>query len=152
MTNSQRLSLVRNALRQWISQHQPDAIDLQQPASEAMLIRDGFFCGRRFRLGDYQAVWFIEEDELKIRDQHGTALVLLNAAQIDDLARAWDVRLIADAANQDSLQSQDHAASRYSAAAQDDAAAQDEVQTLSIKTHLESLENAANDTQHRRAA
>jgi len=156
MTNSQRLSLVRNALRQWISQHQPDAIDWQQPASEALLIRDGFFCGRRFRLANHQAVWFIEEDELKIRDAQGSVLVLLNAAQIDALARAWDARSI-DAAAEHEPQAADEVAS-HDVAAHDSAAAaavQDEVQTLSIRSHLESLENLENapaETQHRRAA
>ena len=32
---------------------------------ETMLIRNGNYCGHRYRLGDFQAIWFIEEDELK---------------------------------------------------------------------------------------
>jgi hypothetical protein len=119
MTNSQRLSSVRNALRQWISERQPDAVDLHDPASEAMLIRDGFFCGRRFRFTNYHAVWFLEEDELKIRDAQGSVLVLLGASEIDQLSQAWEL----------------------SPAAQSPAC--EAVQTLSIAAHLESKSTEA---------
>jgi len=114
MTNSQRLSSVRSALRQWISERQPDAADLHEAASEAMLIRDGFFCGRRFRFTNYQAVWFLEEDELKIRDAQGSVLAMLVASEIDQLSQAWELSLAAQSP------------------------AIDEVQTLSIAAHLES--------------
>ena len=90
MTNSQRLSSVRSALRMWIANRHPDRSDDTEPASEAMLIRDGFFCGRRFRFQNYHAVWFLEEDELKIRDLDGNAVVLLCSDEIDRLARSWD--------------------------------------------------------------
>jgi len=90
MTNSQRLSSVRGALRMWIAERHPDRTDDTEPASEAMLIRDGFFCGRRFRFQNYHAVWFLEEDELKIRDLDGNAVALLGTVEIDRLARSWD--------------------------------------------------------------
>ncbi len=32
---------------------------------ESLLIRAGTYCGHRFRKGDYQAVWFVEEDQVK---------------------------------------------------------------------------------------
>ncbi|MHB8972804.1 MAG: hypothetical protein ACYC3X_19895 [Pirellulaceae bacterium] len=38
---------------------------------EAMLIRDGFFCGRRFEADGLQAVWFTEENEIKFFDRTG---------------------------------------------------------------------------------
>ena len=38
---------------------------------ETILIRDGFYCGRRFRVDGHQAVWFCEENELKIYDADG---------------------------------------------------------------------------------
>jgi len=89
MTNSQRLASVRSALRKWISDRQDDDSDVNEPASEAMLIRDGFFCGRRFRFKNFHAVWFLEEDELKIRDHAGTVLAILTGAEIDQLSHAW---------------------------------------------------------------
>jgi hypothetical protein len=32
---------------------------------ETVLIRQGNYCGHRFEMGEHQAVWFIEEDEVK---------------------------------------------------------------------------------------
>ena len=39
--------------------------------SEAMLIRDGFFCGRRFVSQGLEAVWFIEEQTIKFYGPNG---------------------------------------------------------------------------------
>lgn len=41
---------------------------------ESLLIRDGFFCGRRFEMDGLCAVWFVEEDELKVYDRDGALL------------------------------------------------------------------------------
>jgi len=120
MTNSQRLSSVRNALRMWIAEHHSDRSDDTAPASEAMLIRDGFFCGRRFRFQNYQAVWFLEEDELKIRDLDGNAVVLLVTDEIDRLARAWDERPTpSDTAEVRTLSIASHLAAQQMAAQQE---------------------------------
>lgn len=35
---------------------------------ETVMIRDGQYCGHRFSRGDYSAVWFFEENEVKIYD------------------------------------------------------------------------------------
>jgi hypothetical protein len=40
--------------------------------SESILLRDGLYCGRRFQTGDVHAVWFVEEDELKIYAEDGS--------------------------------------------------------------------------------
>ncbi|HBJ35811.1 MAG TPA: hypothetical protein DDZ51_13905 [Planctomycetaceae bacterium] len=125
MTNSQRLSSVRSALRQWISERQPDATDLHEAASEAMLIRDGFFCGRRFRFENYQAVWFLEEDEVKIRDTDGNVLAMLRSNEIDQLAQVWETTPVTQPSSDE------------------------EVRTLSIAAHLE---NKASESERRRAA
>lgn len=37
---------------------------------ETILVRDGFYCGRCFTCGDYKAVWFMEEQLLKISCRH----------------------------------------------------------------------------------
>ena len=42
--------------------------------SESLLIRDGYFCGRRFEMDGLCAVWFVEEDELKVYDRDGALL------------------------------------------------------------------------------
>jgi hypothetical protein len=90
MTNSQRLSTVRAALRKWITDRHPAQDDSGKPTSEAMLIRDGYFCGRRFRFQLYHAVWFIEEDEVKIVSTADAVICRLNSRQIDSLAQAWN--------------------------------------------------------------
>lgn len=80
MTNSQRLAAVRRCLDRWLEeQHAGGDIEI----GDAVLIRDGFYVGRRFQLGKFQAVWFMEEDEVKIHDATGALLARLDTAAID---------------------------------------------------------------------
>lgn len=84
MTNSQRLAVIRNALTVWLREHDSTANHLFR---ECMLIRDGFFCGRRFAHDSIDAVWFVEEDELKIRNAAtGSLIETLQSGAIDELA------------------------------------------------------------------
>lgn len=71
MTNSQRLEAIRQHLEAWFAT-QTDG----QPweASESILIRDGFYCGRCFQLRGFRAVWFFEEDQIKIYRSSGELL------------------------------------------------------------------------------
>jgi hypothetical protein len=39
---------------------------------ETILIRDGGYCGRRFENDQAAAVWFVEEDQLKVYRADGT--------------------------------------------------------------------------------
>ncbi len=41
---------------------------------EAILIRNGLFCGRKFKCEGYEVVWFIEEDEIKFFSPCGDLL------------------------------------------------------------------------------
>lgn len=68
MTNSQRLSAVRQQLQTWFT-----AQSSTQPweIRESILIREGFYCGRRFDFAGYRAVWFVEEDQVKIYGPDG---------------------------------------------------------------------------------
>ncbi len=79
LTNS-----VRNNVRQTVEKYggDPDSI------CESILIRDGFFCGRRFHADTLQVVWFVEEDELKIYDLDGSLQEVRSASIIDD-AQQW---------------------------------------------------------------
>ena len=85
MTNSQRLAEVRRCIDRWLEEQ---GCDSDVEIRESMLIRNGFYVGRRFKLTDYQAVWFIEEDEVKIHDATGLVLVRLDSAAIDMTSRA----------------------------------------------------------------
>jgi hypothetical protein len=55
---------------------QPDPI-----ISEHVLIRDDFYCGRRFHSEGLNATWFIEEDEIKISGRDGSVIEVLCASQ-----------------------------------------------------------------------
>lgn len=94
MTNSQRLAKVRSRLLRWISNHSHPASsapanDLESEAvilRETILIRNEFYCGRRFFTPNHHAIWFIEEDELKIYHENGELLCVLNGQAIDEVA------------------------------------------------------------------
>jgi hypothetical protein len=100
MTNSQRLAKVRESLINWLENQEPShAIeaptvghdsppDSSAPAieRESILVRDEFFCGRRFYTADHHAVWFIEEDQLKIYHNSGELLCSLVGEEIDHQA------------------------------------------------------------------
>lgn len=100
MTNSQRLATVRRCLANWIGRH--TAAEAPEHASrratrptvfqESILIRDGYYCGRRFDAGLCEAVWFLEEDEVKISDPLGQVLGVLRGGEIDALAEPEPVR------------------------------------------------------------
>jgi len=47
--------------------------------SENILIRDEMYCGRRFQCGELQAVWFVEEDEVKIYGDEGAVVRVMSA-------------------------------------------------------------------------
>jgi hypothetical protein len=80
MTNSQRLAAVRRCLDRWLEQQHCDAdIDIR----DAVLIRGGYYIGRRFELGQFHAVWFMEEDQVKVHDAAGNVLARFDAAAID---------------------------------------------------------------------
>ena len=48
--------------------------DLDTVPRETLLIRDGAYCGHRYQVGSHQAVWFIEEDEVKFYGPEGGVL------------------------------------------------------------------------------
>jgi hypothetical protein len=39
---------------------------------ESILVRDGYYCGRRFDCDGMQAVWFVEENEIKFYGRDGS--------------------------------------------------------------------------------
>ena len=44
---------------------------------ETLLIHDGNYCGHRMQKADYAAVWFIEEDQVKVFGPTGALLEAL---------------------------------------------------------------------------
>lgn len=102
MTNSQRLATVRARLLRWLAaehighaeqsvgtgQHESAGPNSQPAAilSESILIRNEFYCGRQFHTESHRAVWFIEEDELKIYRTRGELVCVLSSEEIDAVA------------------------------------------------------------------
>lgn len=101
MTNSQRLTKVREYFTRWMEltpvvdgpavdgEGQDDASENGQTStilSESILIRDGFYCGRRFQASSYHAVWFMEEDQLKIHSKSGEVAAVFTGEEIGDLS------------------------------------------------------------------
>jgi hypothetical protein len=80
MTNSQRLAAVRRCLDRWLDAQNPDSeIEIR----DSVLIRNGFYVGRRFLLGTFSAVWFMEEDEVKVHDASGSMIARFGSQDID---------------------------------------------------------------------
>lgn len=75
MDKAQLLGEIRSLVRQTLARH---GASLERPFGEAMLIHNGYFCGRRFESGGFQAIWFLEENEIKFYDPSGALLQVLN--------------------------------------------------------------------------
>ncbi len=56
--------------------------------TESILIREGLYCGRRFRCDGFEAVWFIEENEVKVYDSSGALAVVLSEPGCGNQRRA----------------------------------------------------------------
>ena len=76
---------IRHQIRDHFQQH---GVAENAELCESLLIRDGFFCGRRFEMDGLSAIWFVEEDELKVYDRDGTVIVADGIEQIQRRAAA----------------------------------------------------------------
>lgn len=83
MTNSQRLQLVRERISQWLA---ANGLPTTDNIAESILIRDGFYCGRRFKIEQCTAVWFTEDDQIKIydADNHLLASFFASDEQVEE--------------------------------------------------------------------
>ncbi len=61
-----------------------DVADLR----ETILIRDGGYCGRRFQTDEAAAIWFVEENQLKVYRADGTVACVIQPAARPLAARA----------------------------------------------------------------
>lgn len=84
MTNSQRLQIVRQRVAEWLTSH---GYAVPEEISESILIRDGFYCGRRFKLDECTAVWFTEDDQIKIYDSESKLLTSFMASEAETTVR-----------------------------------------------------------------
>ena len=84
MANSKRLSTVRAAIEGYLAS-QADQAGCEI-VTESILIRDEHYCGRRFTTSTHQAVWFIEEDQVKIYAADRSLCCVMSADEIDSAA------------------------------------------------------------------
>ncbi len=74
MDRAALLEQIRSLIRETFHRYGAAA---DSPVHEAMLIRNGFFCGRRFMSDGFHAVWFVEENEIKFYGRDGGILEVL---------------------------------------------------------------------------
>jgi hypothetical protein len=49
---------------------------------ESVLIKNGYYCGHRFESEEFQAVWFLEEDQIKFFGRDGSLVHVLCPASV----------------------------------------------------------------------
>ncbi len=68
MTQLKRTERTRQIIHDSLQHH---GADQGIVARETLLIKAGNYCGHRIKQGDFHAVWFVEEDEVKIYGSEG---------------------------------------------------------------------------------
>jgi hypothetical protein len=69
---------IRHLVQQRFAELSPSAGPIE---AERLLIRNGQYCGHRYLSSGLAAVWFLEEDEIKIYDERGHVLDVCNPSQ-----------------------------------------------------------------------
>lgn len=72
MRHSELLNQIRGRVSQALAAMGVATTDM----SETILIRDGHYCGRRFQAEQGHAVWFLEENQIKVYLTDGQVIVL----------------------------------------------------------------------------
>lgn len=89
MTPSQQLARARTCVQICFADQQTQENQTSEGQDiefrESIFICEGFYRGRRFRTPTVTAVWFAEEDELKIHSVTGVLLACLNAEDMAEL-------------------------------------------------------------------
>jgi hypothetical protein len=66
--SDQSIETIREFIQELFQQAGAEA---GSPTHEALLIRNGYYCGRKFERDGLQAIWFIEEHQIKLYGQQG---------------------------------------------------------------------------------
>jgi len=78
MQHAEALDAVRKAVRTHFIQQGADA---SFQLNEHILLRNDVYCGRRFFSGGLQAIWFVEEDQLKLHSRDGSVAEVLSSVE-----------------------------------------------------------------------
>jgi hypothetical protein len=62
------------SIRSEVRQRLTELGAIGESVAETCLLQDSAYCGRRFSLGGFQAVWFLEENQLKYFGPSGELL------------------------------------------------------------------------------
>jgi hypothetical protein len=77
MPHAQTIAAVRRLVADALARVAGDGED---SIRESILIREGLYCGRRFETAAGYAVWFVEENQVKIFERAGR---VVNVLQLD---------------------------------------------------------------------
>ncbi|WP_149496821.1 hypothetical protein [Roseiconus lacunae] len=159
MTNSQRLATVRAHLCQWIQSTYAIGIDTEDSASgigilsESILIREGYYVGRNFKIGtgdgEIRATWFMEPDEIKVRRLDGEIIVVFSSDEIlgeqaTPIEATTQVGAADDVSEEESRDEFDVAAQEESA---DDVAKDDAEREIAVTADVEQAELAVTEVE-----
>jgi len=56
------------------------------------MINDGFYCGRKFAFGPYTAIWFVEENQIKVFNPDGTVAHSASSEELTPSENAAEIR------------------------------------------------------------
>ena len=85
MRDASQTERVRRFISQALTQlGETDADEIR----ETILIRDGYYCGRRFEAQAGAAIWFVEENQVKVFRADGTVALVLEADALHEERRA----------------------------------------------------------------
>ncbi|MCM2373042.1 hypothetical protein [Aporhodopirellula aestuarii] len=80
MTPSQKLARARNCVYAFCQEQFPED---ETQLRDSIFINDGFYRGRRFRGEKVSAIWFAEEDQLKIHSLDGSCLASWDETEME---------------------------------------------------------------------
>jgi hypothetical protein len=85
MQHAQLLTSVRQHVRRTFTAQGVEDLD---DCCETILIRDGFYCGRRFTCDSHRAIWFVEEKLIKYYGADGEFMFAQPIEGLPDTAAA----------------------------------------------------------------
>lgn len=74
MNHCQQMLHVRQCVHESFRRISASLVDPPGSWTETILIHDGYYCGRCFECDGLKAIWFVEEDQVKIYDRNGSVV------------------------------------------------------------------------------